>query len=102
MRSSNDLASTLHASGDNLLKSARERLDPDWVDDADHRAELHRGRWRELPPPSIVWTVIGACLLAGQTSHDVVRHPGLMIPTAQSNQQAVPASSAVLDAWPRP
>ena len=101
MRLSDTLASTLRATVDNLLKTARERIDPAWVADACQRAELDGGRRRKLPPDSIVWMVIGACLLASHAFQDVVRYLGLTIPTARSNPQTVPSSGAVSDARTR-
>lgn len=101
MRLTEALAHTHRQSAERLLATAKERIDPEWIRDALSRAQLDGGRRRKLPAESVVWMIIGACLVAAYAFPDVVRYLGLTVRTARSNPQADPTSGALAEARAR-
>lgn len=84
-----------------LLATARERLDPEWIEEALARAGVISIRRRKLPLDVVVWLVIGANLMAGLAFDQVMRHLGLTPRTRRSFSQTPPSSGAVADARAR-
>jgi hypothetical protein len=101
MRLSEVLPATLSQCSPKILATARDRIDPAWIEEALRTAGVVSVRRRKLPMDVVVWLVIGACLIAGNSFDQVVRHLGLTPVTRRSNVQTPPNSGAVADARAR-
>jgi hypothetical protein len=84
-----------------LFRSAKDRIDPAWIQEALERGECVGMRRRKLPADVVVWLVIAVCLLAHKSFADVVRTMGVTVPTRRGNAQAPPSSGAVAEARKR-
>lgn len=98
MRLADTLPATFSECSPQLRATARERLDPAWIDEALSAAGVVSVRRRKLPLDVVVWLVIGANLLAGCAFDQVVRHLGLTPMSRRSNPQVPPSSGAVAEA----
>lgn len=98
MRLAETLPATLAQCGPHLLGTARERIDPAWIDQALTRAGALSVRRRKLPAEVVVWLIIGACLIAGKGFDEVMRHLGLTPTTRRESPQTPPNSGAIADA----
>jgi hypothetical protein len=98
MRLSDTLSATFEQCSPHILATARDRIDPAWIDLALRNAGMLSVRRRKLPAEVVVWLIIGANLIAGMAFDEVVRHLGLTPPTRRASAQTPPTSSAVSDA----
>jgi len=101
MRLADVLPDTLSQCTHQLVATARDRLDPTWIEEALQSTGAVSVRRRKLPADVVVWLVIGACLFAGQAFDQVIRHLGLTPRTSRHNLQAPPSSGAVAEARKR-
>ena len=101
MRLADTLPATLDQCSAQILATARERIDPAWIEEALTRAGVVSVRRRKLPADIVVWLVIGACLIAGRAFDEVLRYLGLTPTTRRSNVQVPPGSGAIAEARTR-
>ncbi|HEU0200623.1 MAG TPA: IS4 family transposase [Burkholderiaceae bacterium] len=72
-----------------------QSLDPAWVEQALHETESATIRRRKLPAEYVIWLVIGMALLRDRSIAEVVRHLGLVMPTARGERPQVTGAAIV-------
>jgi hypothetical protein len=95
------LGATLRSAPDGLGRTARDRIDPEWIEQAIASGGSIELRRRKMPARVVVWLVIGICLFAGMSFPDVVRRFGLTLPTKRGRAQLDPTSGSIAEARKR-
>lgn len=80
------------------LTSIRQRIEPEWIEEALTRAKPIAVRRRKLPPDVVIWLMIGANLIAGMGFAELLRRLDLTAPTPRDNRQEPATSGAISDA----
>lgn len=72
-----------------------QSLEPAWVEQALHATGTATIRKRKLPAEYVIWLVIGMAMLRDRSIREVVRHLGLVMPTARGERPQVTGAAIV-------
>lgn len=98
---SDSLAATAGHVNQDLFRSARNLVDPAWIEQALAEGPVVKVLRRKMPAEVVVWLVIGAGLFARMCFEEAVRYLDLTVPTRSGLKQEPPVSSAVAQARKR-